>query len=77
MMGHLLGAAGVVEAAVCAHVLHTGQVPPTINLDDQDPECPLDFVPNVARERRMQHVMSNSFGFGGTNVSLVLSAYRG
>lgn len=75
MMGHLLGAAGAVEAAVCVQALATGVVPPTINLDNQDPECPLDFVPHEARQRNLTHVMSNSFGFGGTNASLVLSRY--
>jgi 3-oxoacyl-[acyl-carrier-protein] synthase II len=73
MMGHLLGGAGAVEAAICALSIAKGVVPPTINLDDQDPECRLDYVPNVARERRIDHAMSNSFGFGGTNCSLVLS----
>jgi len=77
MMGHLLGAAGAVEAALCAKVIETGVIPPTINLDDQDPECVLDFVPNKARERRVTHTMSNSFGFGGTNASLILSAFEG
>lgn len=75
MMGHLLGAAGAVEAAVCVQALATGVVPPTINLDNQDPECPLDFVPHEARQRKLTHVMSNSFGFGGTNASLILSRY--
>jgi 3-oxoacyl-[acyl-carrier-protein] synthase II len=73
MMGHLLGGAGAVEAAICAMAIAKGVVPPTINLDDQDPECKLDYVPNVARERRIDHAMSNSFGFGGTNCSLLLS----
>ena len=73
MMGHLLGGAGAVEAAICAMAIAKGIVPPTINLDDQDPECKLDYVPNVARERRIDHAMSNSFGFGGTNCSLLLS----
>jgi 3-oxoacyl-[acyl-carrier-protein] synthase II len=77
VMGHLLGGAGAVEAALCLLALRDGRVPPTANLDDQDPECPLDFVPHTARERRVKHVMSNSFGFGGTNVSLVLSAFDG
>ncbi len=72
-MGHLLGGAGAVEAAVSALALHRGQVPPTLNLDDQDPECPLDFVPKEARERHLRHALSNSFGFGGTNASLLLS----
>jgi 3-oxoacyl-[acyl-carrier-protein] synthase II len=77
MMGHLRGAAGAVEAALSLRALETGVVPPTINLDDPDPECQLDFVPNQARERRSQHVMSNSFGFGGTNATLVFSAFTG
>ena len=75
VMGHLLGGAGAVEAALCALALRDGRVPPTANLEDQDPECPLDYVPLTARERRLGHVMSNSFGFGGTNVSLVLSRF--
>jgi 3-oxoacyl-[acyl-carrier-protein] synthase II len=74
MTGHLLGAAGAVEAALCAKSIQTGVVPPTINLDDPDPQCTLDYVPHHSRERRVRHVVSNSFGFGGTNVSLVLSA---
>jgi 3-oxoacyl-[acyl-carrier-protein] synthase II len=77
MMGHLLGAAGAVEAAVCIKAMETGLVPPTINLVDQDPECVLDFVPQKTRERRIRRAMSNSFGFGGTNVCLVFSAYEG
>jgi len=77
VMGHLLGGAGAVEAAICALALQDGRVPPTANLEDQDPECTLDCVPLVARERKMTHVMSNSFGFGGTNVALVLSRFEG
>jgi 3-oxoacyl-[acyl-carrier-protein] synthase II len=77
MMGHLLGAAGAVEAGVCVKALQTGRIPPTINLDNPDPECVLDYVPHHARERRLKHVMSNSFGFGGTNVALVFSAFDG
>ncbi|MGE0327943.1 MAG: beta-ketoacyl-ACP synthase II, partial [Polyangiaceae bacterium] len=76
MMGHLLGAAGAVEAAVCAKAIETGAIPPTINLTDPDPECRLDYVPNQARERRLEHAMSNSFGFGGTNATLVLSRFK-
>jgi 3-oxoacyl-[acyl-carrier-protein] synthase II len=75
MMGHLLGAAGAVEAAVCVKAIQEGVVPPTINLDNQDPECPLDFVPHEARQRNLDHVMSNSFGFGGTNATLILSRF--
>ena len=74
-MGHLLGGAGAVEAALCALAIRDSRVPPTINLEDPDPECPLDYVPLVARERSLTHVMTNSFGFGGTNVSLVLSRF--
>lgn len=77
MMGHLLGAAGAVEAALCALAVDRGVAPPTANLEDQDPDCPLDYVPIAARERPLRHVMSNSFGFGGTNVSLVLSRCEG
>lgn len=76
VMGHLLGGAGGVEAALCALALHNGVVPPTANLEDPDPACTLDYVPFTARERRLTHVMSNSFGFGGTNVALVLSRYN-
>ena len=77
VMGHLLGAAGGVEAALCALALRHGVVPPTTNLEDQDPECPLDYVPSTARARKLKHVMSNSFGFGGTNVTLVMSRFEG
>jgi 3-oxoacyl-[acyl-carrier-protein] synthase II len=76
MMGHLLGAAGAVECALCFKAIETGVVPPTINLEDQDPECPLDFVPNRARERRVTRAMSNSFGFGGTNATLIVSRFE-
>ncbi|AKV03653.1 3-oxoacyl-[acyl-carrier-protein] synthase, KASII [Labilithrix luteola] len=77
MMGHLLGAAGAVEAAVCALAIAEGKIPPTINLHDQDPECVLDYVANTMRERRVRHALSNSFGFGGTNASLMLSRFEG
>jgi 3-oxoacyl-[acyl-carrier-protein] synthase II len=75
MMGHLLGAAGAVESAVCALAIAEGKIPPTINLNDQDPGCTLDYVANTARERRLRHVVNNSFGFGGTNCSLVFSRF--
>ena len=71
MTGHMLGAAGAVEAAYCALALAHGVVPPTINLENPDPACDLDYVPGTARARNLQYVLSNSFGFGGTNVSLV------
>ena len=77
MMGHLLGAAGAVEAAVCIKAIETGVIPPTINLEDPDTDVPLVFVPIKARERRIKRAMSNSFGFGGTNATLIFSAYEG
>ena len=70
--GHLLGAAGVAEAIFCALAIRNQVIPPTTNLVDQDPECDLDYVPNVARDARVRTAVSNSFGFGGTNGSLVL-----
>jgi 3-oxoacyl-[acyl-carrier-protein] synthase II len=72
--GHLLGAAGVAEAIFCALAIRDGVIPPTTNLDNQDPECDLDYVPNTARETKVRTALSNSFGFGGTNGSLVLRA---
>jgi len=75
--GHLLGGAGAVEAALSVLAMHEGKVPPTANLEEQDPECVLDCVPLVARDRRLRNVMSNSFGFGGTNVALVFSRFEG
>ena len=71
MTGHLLGAAGGAEAVISILAMTHGVVPPTINVDSQDPECQLDVVPNVAREKKIEVVMSNSFGFGGTNAVLV------
>jgi 3-oxoacyl-[acyl-carrier-protein] synthase II len=71
MTGHLLGAAGGLEAVVTVLALHRGIVPPTINVEEQDPECQLDVVPNVAREKVMTAAASNSFGFGGTNSVLI------
>jgi 3-oxoacyl-[acyl-carrier-protein] synthase II len=77
MMGHLLGAAGAVETAICALTLAEGAVPPTTNLTSPDPECPLDYVANTARQRVVRHAMNTSFGFGGTNCALVLSRFEG
>jgi len=71
MIGHLLGAAGGVEAVATVKTLFHEVVPPTINLDTQDPECDLDYVPHTARERKVRAAVSNSFGFGGTNGTLV------
>ena len=75
MTGHMLGAAGGIEAAFCALILHHGLIPPTINLDNPDPACDLDYVPNVAREQRVSVALSNSFGFGGTNGVLAFRRY--
>lgn len=77
VMGHLLGGAGGVEAALSALAIAEETVPPTANLDDPDPEAPLDFVPHEARSRKVAHALSNSFGFGGTNASLLLSRFSG
>ena len=75
MTGHLLGAAGGIEAAFTVLAVHHGLVPPTINLDDPDPECDLDYVPHVARKADIDVAISNSFGFGGTNASLVVRKF--
>jgi hypothetical protein len=75
MTGHMLGAAGGVETAISALALHRSVLPPTINYETPDPECDLDYVPNVAREKRVRHALSNSFGFGGQNISLIVSRF--
>jgi 3-oxoacyl-[acyl-carrier-protein] synthase II len=72
MTGHLLGAAGAFELVATALAMQRGLFPPTINLDEPDPACDLDYVPNVAREGRHAVTLSNSFGFGGQNATLVL-----
>jgi len=72
MMGHMLGGAGAAEAAVCVLAMENGLVPPTINLTDPDPACDLDYVPNVARQVELNVTMSNSFGFGGHNATLIM-----
>jgi 3-oxoacyl-(acyl-carrier-protein) synthase len=71
-----LGAAGALEAAVCVQVLQDGILPPTINYETLDPECDLDYVPNQARQKDVRHVMSNSFGFGGHNATLIFSRFE-
>jgi len=71
MIGHTLGAAGAVESVICLQTLATNTVPPTINLDNPSPDCDLDYVPKVAREKKIDYVLNNSFGFGGTNCSLL------
>ncbi|MCP4449130.1 MAG: beta-ketoacyl-ACP synthase II [Myxococcales bacterium] len=77
MTGHMLGAAGAVEAAFSCLAIEKGVLPPTINQETPDPECDLDYVPNVAREAKVDAVMSNSFGFGGTNAALIMKRYKG
>ncbi len=77
MTGHLLGASGALEAAVCVQVILDGILPPTINFETPDPDCDLDYVPNQARKADVRHIMSNSFGFGGHNATLILSRFDG
>jgi 3-oxoacyl-[acyl-carrier-protein] synthase II len=76
MTGHLLGAAGGIESIFCAMALHTGILPPTINLENPDPACDLDYVPNKARKQQVEYALNNSFGFGGTNSTLILKRYK-
>jgi len=77
MTGHLLGAAGGLEAGIAALTVRDQVIPPTINLDDPDPDCDLDYVPKVARPAKINYALSNSFGFGGTNASLLFKRYEG
>jgi len=77
MTGHTLGAAGAIEAIICVLAMRDGVLPPTINQEVSDPQCDLDYVPNVARKRQVDHSLSNSMGFGGHNVALVLSRWAG
>lgn len=75
MTGHLLGASGALEAVLCIKAIQEGVLPPTINYETPDPECDLDYVPNEARNQKIDHVMSNSFGFGGHNASIIISKF--
>ncbi len=75
--GHMLGAAGAVEMAICAKAIQTNIVPPTINYENPDPECDLDYVPNTARELRVNAVLNNSFGFGGHNATIAAKKFTG
>jgi 3-oxoacyl-[acyl-carrier-protein] synthase II len=77
MTGHLLGAAGVVEAIFTLLALRDQVAPPTINLHNPDPDCDLDYVPGVARQMKIEAGMSNSFGFGGTNGTLIFRRFSG
>lgn len=76
MTGHLLGAAGGLEAAVCILAIEHGLIPPTINYEYPDAACDLDFVPNVARKANVNVALSNSFGFGGHNATLLFKRYQ-
>jgi beta-ketoacyl-acyl-carrier-protein synthase II len=77
MLGHMMGAAGAVEALVCALALRDGRIPPTINLEQPDPRCDLDYVPNTARELRFDAALSNSIGLGGHNSALIFRRFAG
>lgn len=76
MTGHLLGGAGGIETVFTALAIHRKILPPTVNLDHPDPECDLDYIPNIARKADVEFAMSNSFGFGGTNATVVLKKYH-
>ena len=75
-VGHCLGAAGAIEAIFAIKALNEGVIPPTINIENQDEECKLDYVPNVARETELTTVMSNNFGFGGTNGTVIFKKFE-
>ena len=75
--GHMLGAAGAVEMAICAKAIQTNIAPPTINYEKPDPRCDLDYVPNTAREMKVDVVLNNSFGFGGHNATVVARKFLG
>lgn len=77
MTGHMLGAAGAAEAVFCLMAMQENVMPPTINLETPDPDCDLDYIPNVAREAKITHIMSNAFGFGGHNAVLIMSRFNG
>jgi len=76
MTGHMIGAAGAIEAAICVLTIQNGVIPPTINYVNPDPECDLDYVPNVARKADVKTTLSNTFGFGGHNSALIIRKYN-
>jgi 3-oxoacyl-[acyl-carrier-protein] synthase II len=76
MLGHMIAAAGGTELIISIMAMRSGVLPPTINYEVPDPECDLDYIPNTAREQRVDHVLSNSFGFGGQNISLIASRFK-
>jgi 3-oxoacyl-[acyl-carrier-protein] synthase II len=75
MLGHMIAAAGAVEVITCAMAMREGIIPPTINYEDPDPDCDLDYVPNTARNAELDAVLSNSFGFGGQNICLAMRKF--
>jgi 3-oxoacyl-[acyl-carrier-protein] synthase II len=76
MLGHLIAAAGAVELIISLMAIRAGVLPPTINYENPDPECDLDYIPNTARELKVDHILSNSFGFGGQNITLIASRFK-
>jgi len=77
MTGHLLGGAGAVEMAACALAMRDSVIPPTINLENPDVDCDLDYTANVAKEKKVRVAVNNSFGFGGHNATLVMTEFTG
>lgn len=77
MLGHLIAAAGAVELIICVLAIRERVLPPTINYEERDPDCDLDYIPNAARQKKVRHVLSNSFGFGGQNASVIVSRFDG